>query len=269
MKVKENDLRVFENDTLFVMWGGKLQECKPLKTWFIKDFDGYTVKCSMKMPDGGIIQDVEYSEVFDSPSGYAEHTQAAVNVYTFNWVRHSIFHYDVISDFRVKDNTIYTFENGECVPNKICFDKFYYDYETNRWGCPDMDALKGVETYGTHDVACSFNTIKVVNKDGEESEWVGVNKLLELTEEQKELVGQLENIVRQLKDAGVYLAADTNDRYMAYNIKDVADVRIDYDEPSDDNGEYELALRYAKAFRVDIGYPQWSEDNDLYIKRKK
>lgn len=270
MIVNENELRVFESSTVYVMRNGELQECKPLKTEFIKDQGGYRVANVLQFPDGRIEGGVEWREVYNTPFHYKNKEIASVNYFSLKEVKSSVFA-KVVGRHMMKNNTYYTFEGGACAAHIVPFEQFYYDYELNDWKCPEIKT--GDPTmYATHELACSFNTLKVVDQHGVESEIVGVNKLLELTAEQKVLVGQLESVVRQLNEAGVLLVADCSDRYMAYNIKRVEDYCISYEQydiPENEQEQYEMVDRYAKAFEVNIDYPQWSEDNDLYIKRKK
>lgn len=270
MKVNENNLRVLESSTVYVMRNGELLECEPLETWFAKDQDGYTTASVLKLPNGYTESSVKLNEIYNTPWHYKNQETASFDCFSLTDVKREMFA-DVVSRTEMVDDTYYTFENGEVVRHQISFSSFNYDYKTNKWKCPEIES-NGLTKYATHELACSFNTLKVVDKQGVESEIVGANKLLELTAEQKVLVGQLESIVRQLNEAGVLLIADCSDRYAAYNIKNVEDYALSYEKydiPEDEQDQYEMIERYAKAFEVKIDYPQWSEDNELFIKRKK
>ncbi len=271
MKVQEGKLQLFEKEMLYVMLDGELLECKPIVTTFVKEEGGYRAFSTLQLPNGATVDNVEYCDVYDTPSDYTANKTALTSTYSLSHNKWRMFK-NVIERNLIKDDTCYTFENGECQAHKISFETFYYDYRVKEWVCPEYREIDKYITYATRELACSFNILKVIDAQGNESEIVGTNKLLELTEEQNELVCQLERTVRQLKAAGVLLVADNCDRYAAFNIKNVEAYDLSYngcDIPQGEEDQYECVSRFARPFEVDMDYPQWSEDCVLHIKRKK
>lgn len=273
-RVNKTDLRVFSNDTVYTMFDGKLQECKLLKTFFTADMDDtFSVRTTYQLPDGTVRDDyMRYDTAFDTPSDYECNKEAMTNEWSLDKAISNIFQHRNVVDYlqyRKRDwKTFYTFEDGEPQQHTPSYDMIYFDYEQKAWNSKEVP---DEPIYWTHGGACSYNTIKVVDVDGNESERVGCNKLLELDDDQKELVGQLECIVNQLRNSGVALLADTSDRYVAYNMRNVEDYAFGLDIADigrEDTDKFEMIERYGKSFILDINITQWSEDYEMFIKRK-
>lgn len=271
--VKSNSIKVFSNDTVFCMINGQLQECKLLKTFFIKDQnDTFLVQTIVRLPDGTTDQEnVNYNTAFDTPQDYEANQCATTSGWEITRIRYSMY-----ADKSIVGNilggtksTFYTFEKGEPQLHELELKSFYFDYTSHHWKTKE---LPSTEIYATREDAISYNMIEVVNGDGIKSEYIGANKLIQLDDDQLELIRQLEDIMAKLVQNDVYLLADTSDNYMAYNMRHVADQNMNYGEvadvPEDEQSQYEKVDRWGQPFRVNINYPQWSEDYDMFIKRK-
>lgn len=269
-----NNIMVFENDNVFCMINNQLQECKLLKTIFTADGEGlYRATTIVKMPDGMIDQEhVAYDTAYDSPANYESNRLAETNGFELSSVVLSILKpKDFVGDVRkIKSGLYYIFENGEPTPHELKLETFYYDYLANEWGTKE---LPDTQIYATRNDALSYNVTEVLDKDATKSECIGINKLIQLDDDQKELVHQLEELVAKLKEKNVLLLADTSDNYMAYNMRHIADVNMSCDTEADikddeERAKYELIDRYGKSFNVNIDCVQWSEDYELFFKRK-
>lgn len=273
-RVNKTDLRVFSNDTVYMMCDGKLQECKLLKTFFTANMDDtFSVRTTYQLPDGTVRNDcMRYNTAFDTPLDYECNKEAMTNEWSLDKAISNIFQHKNVVDYlqyRKRDwKAFYTFEYGEPQLHTPSYDVIYFDYEQKAWSSKEVP---NEPIYWTREAACSYNTIKVVDANGNESDHIGCNKLLELDDDQKELVGQLECIVNQLRNSGVVLLADTSDRYAAYNMRNVEDYVLSMDIADtgrDDADKFELIERYGKPFILDIDLTQWSEDHEMFIKRK-
>ena len=272
-RVKKENLRVFSNDTVYTMINGELTECKLLKTIFTADMDDtFLVTTIFQLPDGTIQQNgVYYDTAYRTPECYVNNVKAPTVEWSLDTAITNIFNQRDVASYcqYFKDGkTFYIFENGEPKAHTPKYDTICFDYEQRAWNSKEVP---NEPIYWTHKAACSYNTIKVVDANGNESERIGCNKLLELDDDQKELVGQLECIVSKLRDSGVALLADTSDRYAAYNMRHVENFvfALDKDDINrDDANKFEMVDRYGEPFNLDIDIEQWSEDHNLFIKRK-
>ena len=275
-KTSASNIMIFENDNVFCMINNQLQECKLLKTIFTADGGNiYRATTIVESPNGVIDQEhVGYDTAFDSPADYESNKLATTSSWDL-WgtvASNMLASKGIIGDIRRTSSELYyTFENGEPTPHELKLDTFYYDYLANEWG---SNELPDSQIYATRNDACSYNVIEVLDKDEVKSEHIGINKLIQLDDDQKELVHQLERLVTKLKEQGVLLLADTSDNYMAYNIRNVEDHNMSFESEADisndeERAKYEEADRWGKAFKVNIDFQQWSEDYNIFFKRKQ
>ena len=268
------NIKIFESDNVFCMIGNQLQECKLLKTIFTADGSGiFRATTIVKLPNGVINQEcVAYDTVFDSPVGYENNKYAETkgfDLHSFIMPR-VLMAKDIISEARTIKSTYYTFENGEPTPHELKLETFYYDYIDNKWG---SNELPNTQIYATRYDALSYNVTEVLDENAALSTRIGINKLIQLDDDQKELVHQLEELVVKLKEQGVLLLADTSDNYMAYNMRHTVAHSMGCDTEADiaddeERAKYEVADRWGKAFKVNIDLEQWSEDYKIFFKRK-
>lgn len=267
-------IQVFQKDNVFCMINGQLQECKLLKTIFVKSSDGiYEATTIVRLPNGVIDQEhVAYDTAFDSIDDYEKNKCAETQGYDlWLYIRpHIFFTRDYVGERRKTNKTYYTFENGEPQSHELELDTFYYIYPANTWG---TDELPDTQIYATKNDAISYNVTEVVNMKGIKTKRVGINKLIQLDDDQQELVHQLEELVTKLKENDILLLADTADNYMAYNMRNVKGYNMGYDGFADVSDEekpkYEVADRWGKSFKVNVDIPQWSEDYGIFFKTKE
>lgn len=268
------NIKIFESDNVFCMINNQLQECKLLKTHFFADGEGlYRAISIVKLPSGTIDQErVAYDTVFDSPADYESNKYAETkgfDLHSFIMPR-VLMAKDIIGKARKIKSTYYTFENGEPTQHELKLETFYYDYVNNEW---KSDELPDTQIYATRDDALSYNVTEVLDENALFSTRIGINKLIQLDDDQKELVHQLEELVVKLKEQGVLLLADTSDNYMVYNMRHIIAHNMNCDTEADiaddeERAKYEVADRWGKAFKVNINLEQWSEDYGIFFKRK-
>lgn len=195
---RNDSLRVFTKNSGFIMVDRKLQEVKWLRTQFKYDHkeDGflyYTARTTFQKPDGttGVLDN--YDKAFDSVEKYESNTVAETSYKTLYAQK---CHGDVINDIvrGVKRSTCpeyWIFDKTYHVPVRynLELEKFYFDYTDNSFHTDEFP--KDCDIYDTKEEALSYNTYTVVNEDGTEYEREGVNKLLMLDEDQRELLNEL------------------------------------------------------------------------------
>ena len=143
-----------------------------------------------------------------------------------------------------------------------------YDYKTCRFSI----AFPEESVYKSQQDVLSWNTYKVVGQDGTEHEKVGVNKLLMLDDDQRELLKQFEDICKKMNDADMLLIGDSCEGVSVFNLRHIKNYALDYNDVPDvmdgDPEDYEMADRYGMPFKVNHRIQWWDEDNRLFILRK-
>lgn len=99
------------------------------------------------------------------------------------------------------------FSNGEPkeiteIPERISF-----DYSTFRFSFSEVE----FECWKTRQDCLDHNTVKIVDANGNETEHVGIAKLVALTDEQKQAIEQVRNAIKSAEDLGVKFAFNTED----------------------------------------------------------
>lgn len=277
--MERNDaLRVFTKNGGFVMTDRKLQEVKWLRTEFKYDHKEddalfYVARTTFQKPDGttGVLE--SYDMAFDSVEKYEKGVSAETSYKTL-FIRKNAGDVlrDVICGVKRSLNTKYwVFDKSFRVPAQyeLKLEKFYFDYSDNRFHTDEFQ--KDCEIYDTKEEALSYNTYKVVNEDGYEYEREGINKLISLDDDQRELVKQFEDICKKMKENDLALIADY-ESLSVFNMRRVSNYELNYtSEPETTYGnpeDYERADRYGKAFQVNSGIEWWGDDNNLFILRK-
>lgn len=276
---RSDALRVFTRNSGYVMVDRKLQEVKWLRTEFKYDHKDneylfYTARTIFQKPDGstGVLDD--YGWAFDSVEKY-ENGVAAETSYKTLFARKNGG--DVMLDIihNVKRSTTpeyWVFDQSYHVPveYKLEMEKFYFDYSDNRFHTDEFP--KDCEIYDTKEEALSYNTYKVVEQDGTEYEREGVNKLIMLDDDQRELLAQFEDICHKMRENDMILICDTCEDMSVFNIRRIKNFALDYcDTPEvmDGNPEdYEKVDRYGMTFKVNHNIAIWGDDNNLFILRK-
>lgn len=276
---RNDSLSVFTNECGFVFVDRKLQEVKWLRTDFKYDHhegnhDLYTSRTTYQKPDGttGVLED--YDKAFDKVADYESNTPATRCSYVLNKGERCTVMNNIISGIKSRPSTKYWVFDEACkVPAQyeLELDKFYYDYSSNIFRTDEFP--KNCKVYDTKEEALSYNTYSVVNEDGTEYQRDGVNKLIALDDDQRELVKQFEEICQKMSDSNISLIANY-DGLMAFNTRKIEAYALDYDDIPNDVSygnpeDYEEAERYNDDLQVDWGGIEvWSDDNKLFILRK-
>lgn len=277
--MERNDaLRVFTKNSGFVMVDHKLQEVKWLRTEFKydhkdEDFLLYTAHTIFQKPDGttGVLND--YDMAFDSVEKYEKGVSAETSYKTL-FIRKNDGDVlrDVIRGVKRSFNPEYWVFDKLChvpVQYKLELEEFYFDYSDNRFHTDEFP--KDCKIYDTKEEALSYNTYKIIEQDGTEYEREGVNKLIMLDDDQRELVVQFEQLCAKMKKANLIMIADYT-TLSVFNLRRVENFALDYNEEPDvdfgDPKDYEKADRYGDAFVVTSNIEFWGDDHYLFIQRK-
>ena len=278
--MERNDvLRVFTKNSGFVMVDRKLQEVKWLRTEFKydhkdEDFLLYTAHTTFQKPDGttGVLND--YDMAFDSVEKYKKGVSAETSYKTL-FIRKSDGDVirDIIRGVKRSFNPEYWVFDKSChapVRYKLELEEFYFDYSDNRFHTDEFP--KDCKIYDTKEEALSYNTYKVIEQDGAEYERDGVNKLIMLDDDQRELLKQFEDICKKMNDADMLLISDSCEDMSVFNLRHIKNYALDYNDVPDvmdgNPEDYERADRYGVPFKVNHHIQWWGDDNCLFILRK-
>jgi hypothetical protein len=228
-KMERNDaLRVFTKNSGFVMVDRKLQEVKWLRTEFKYDHKDedlllYTAHTTFQKPDGttGVLND--YDMAFDSVEKYEKGVSAETSYKTL-FIRKNDGDVlrDVIRGVKRSFNPEYWVFDKLChvpVQYKLELEEFYFDYSDNRFHTDEFQ--KDCKIYDTKEEALSYNTYKIIEQDGTEYERDGVNKLIMLDDDQRELLKQFEDICKKMNDADMLLISDSCEDMSVFNLRHI------------------------------------------------
>lgn len=278
--MERNDaLRVFTKNSGYVMVDRKLQEVKWLRTEFRYDHkDGdflfFTARTTFQKPDGttGVLDD--YDRAFDSVAKYENGVSAETSYKTLHTRKNGgDVMYDIIHGVKRSSTPEYwVFDKSFQIPVRydLELEKFYFDYSDNRFHTDEFP--KDCEIYDTKEEALSYNTYKVVNEDGTEYEREGINKLIMLDDDQRELLKQFEEVCRKMRENDMILICDSCEDMSVFNIRRIKNFALDYNEVPDvmdgNPEDYEQADRYGMDFKINHNIEWWGDDNKLFILRK-
>lgn len=279
---KQNELVSLSNRSGYVFLDGKLQQCKYIRTQyrFVKqDADTkeryYSHDHIVQLPNGDLYSP-EDTEIFDTVEDYELNNPAKTS---FKDARYAICDFchkaGLYKRCKGAENIeFYTFYDGAPIHHRHNLTKFSWEYsdgETHldEWKLQDNDIFPtDTPIYNDRDEAFQFNTYTVKNEDGTEEQRDGVCKLLMLDPDQRELLNQFEDIAKRLKKAGVMLTGNFCENYSAFNTRNVADITLMDSYSTSDAKNWEQGERCHMAFDVNLDLAIWSEDCDVYIKRK-
>lgn len=277
---RNDSLRVFTENGGYVFVDRKLQNVKWLRTEFTLDHIVgevmyYNSRTIYQKPDGTTGELHDYDKAYASPENYEQGTVAETEYKRFSKDEKQcgeVIHDITMSVKRRKTVDYWTFDKAHQIPvhHELKMEKFYYDYTDKKFHTDEFP--NDCEIYDTKEDALSYNTYKIVENDGTEYEREGVNKLITLDDDQLELVKQFEGLCKKMEDNGILLISDCCEYLSAFNIRNVKDYALDYnDKPYDtvNNPEdYEQADRYGKSFQIKHTIQIWGEDNNFFIIRK-
>lgn len=248
---------------------GKLVECEPQSTEFF--IDGvkengdkiYSVINRFLAEGSKVIETYDFDNIFTSVKNFENGVSAALAYISLDRKEKSysinVFT-EILGDSEYQEPVYFAVDaNGYIKENKLDLDHLIYKYNDGGWTCPNAPKS---DWYRTKDAAISFNKTKVVDKDGNETLFRGINNLLLLDEDQKKKVEEFKKALDLLIDYGIFIKTDLCDNIYAYNLRNIADYGHEmYDEEgfvkTDSNDK-----------RFIIGHiEEYCEDNLLWVKR--
>ena len=277
--MERNDaLRVFVKNGGFVMVDHKLQEVKWLRTEFKYDHKEddalyYVARTTFQKPDGttGVLDN--YDKAFDRVEKYEKGISAETSYNHLSVDKNGgRVMGEIIRGIKCYANREYwVFDDEFQIPvrHELGLREFYFSYADDRFHTDEFP--KDCDVYDTKEDALSYNTYKIVNEDGSEYEREGINKLISLDADQRELVKQFEDICKKMEENDMVLISDY-DSLAIFNMRRVANYELSEDSELDTNlgnpKDYERADRKGSAFKVNSGIAWWDDYAELFVLRK-
>ncbi len=277
--MERNDaLRVFVGNYDYVFVNNKLQQVRWLRTDFKYDHtegnvDFYEAITLYEKPDGTTGTLKSYDRAFGSVEDYENGVPAKTSSHTISkdGAGCTILR-DLVRGVKSAVSVEYWVFDELChYPAKytLKLEKFYYNYNDMHFHTDGFP--KNCKIYDTKEQALSYNSYNVVRENGTVYQRDGVNKLVSLDDDQRELVNQFEELCHKMHEHDILLIGDY-DSLAAFNLRNVEAHVLDYqDTPDVDFGnaeDYERVERYGKAFNVANPIEVWGEDNSLFVLRK-
>ena len=174
---------------------GELVECEPQSTDFFLDKikeDGeriYSIKNRFLAEGFKVIETYDFDNIFTSVENFEKGISVSLNHISLD-KKEKAYSVNVFTEIlggsEYQEPVYFAVDaNGYVKEHRLNFDHLTYKYNGGGWTCPN--APKG-DWYRTKEAAISFNKTKVVDKDGNETYFKGINNLLLLDEDQKEKI---------------------------------------------------------------------------------
>lgn len=250
---------------------GELVECEPQSTDFFLDEvkeNGsklYSVVNRFLAEGSRVIETYDFDNIFNSVEDFENGISAALTYISLDRKEKSysinVFT-EILGGPKYQEPVYFAVDaNGYIKEYKLDLDHFRYKYNGGGWTC--SNAPKG-DWYRTKEAAISFSKTKVVDKNGNETYFRGVNNLLLLDEDQKEKIEEFKKVLNSLIDYGIFIKTDLCDNIYAYNVRNIADYGHDM---SDEEGFVDTDSQNS---RFIIGHiEEYTEDSYLWIKRRE
>ena len=216
-------------------------------------------------------EEYEVTTILQCPDGKEHSTQIPILMYKSveDYEKEQKACYEVCSSpfyirpdgFRGIDEA-WIFVDGEPVTIDIRPLQVVYDYEQRKWL---LQGIPQTNIFRTKEECLSFNEYEIVDEEGTRT-IKGCKALLQLTDKQKELVEQFEQLCKKMDDEGILLASNCCEAFRAYNVKDCADYEFYFtNEASED---FEQCDRDCGQYVNVHNIYESGDDFELYIKRK-
>ena len=248
------------NSHVFVFTEGQLKEINIKKIFFenlCRDKDHLLNE--FRIESDRIQGFVRLSDIYDSVEDYLAGKKCS---------SHSVrpFQPAVFNSWKSANGDFYYIEDNQVKFLNTCeMSTAYYDFERDIFY---SEEFKGREFFRTEEDAATFLDVEVNRADGTIERAQGINRLLMLDEDQRELIKQLKDLLAKIKENGIMLYSDTDGEYFAYNTRNVEDIHVDYKDDFDDDS-YECSGSCDKHFREGCLIPWHSYEEVVFAKRKK
>lgn len=247
---------------VFVLTEGQLKEITIKRVFFDNRFGCDELQTEFRIEADRLKGCVRMSEIYDSVENYLRGIPCS-NIIVHPFKEEVYEHKDHGANngrgfYYIEDNQVKHL-NVEEMPTA------YYEYDEDRFY---SDSFKGREFFPTREYASKFLEVEVNKADGTIVHECGINKLLMLDKDQRNLIKQLQGIVKKINDSGIFLFSDTDGEYYAYNTRNVEAVEVVGCGNEEPEG-YELSGEFVQDFNIDLGIQLANYDDSVYAKRKK
>lgn len=257
MTYNENSCEIFSTNEAFFFDEEKAQLLQVLlvETVFERDSkssENVHARTYAKVVDSDKIVEIDECDVYKSRLDFEHDNHAESRICNPFKKLTELFASDVF----------WTFQNGCPVKQNVQDIRVVrYDYSKYEFASDEFPE----HVYKTKEECLSYNEYEFVDEEGTRT-IKGCNKLLQLTDKQKELVEQFEQLCKKMADEGILLASNCCEAFRAYNVRDCQDYEFYFtNEASEDFEQCDRDCgRYVNAQNI----YESGDDFELYIKRK-
>lgn len=258
----------------YVFFNGDLIEANPISSTYQKDGEDengvalYSVETQF-MFNGDVFSVYGFDQVYDSREAFerGDATESVLSVGFYPGMRYqnNLIYYLLGSKFCTLNYWVVDQSDKELLVEKeLSMNRFWVSYNGGRLEWKN-DAVPTGDYFPSRQDAIDWSSYVLKKDDGTSEKIVGKNALLRLDPDQQELVNQFLAIQKQLEDNGVCLLANTCDSLFAINTRNVANYTLSLDDLTEEGCE-ECNV-WNDRFEIS-SIDEWSDDHQLYIKRK-
>jgi len=230
---------------------GKAKECKIVKEKIIRNEDD-SLTYILTAEHNGETYEISPDEFFEDVESYERNIR---------------FYKDSMK-YRVTQllgtSTFYYVEDGQI--KKFDIDDEWRTIVLENGKCTCLEAPEN--SYTDEYEAIAYNTVSIVDQNGVETEKVGINLLLRLTDAQRAIVTEIEALFVKAKEAGIKFFYDTDSQTnYALSTLNVEKLLSSYE--NDENGE-DAPVWKSKEFMVNIDIiPSYSDDRIWAVRKSE
>lgn len=255
-----SNFKIYHEDKGFIFMNGALTEVKLLYTKFVKNGESYSAKTTFEMWGEQHTEDANLLKVYNSVEDYEKDKEMPFSEICDEQLNKKRPKGFVNVDFG------WVFINGEPQQVDLTPNELTYAYKSKKFLFPNHIANSD-NVYRSREECLSFNTYKVKDEWGEVKERVGINKLLMLDDDQKQLFDAFVKSYKALKESGVFFLNDY-DKTRVFNFRNLQNYEVDLS--SEDYEGMEKVDISNKAFECPVYLADnlFGDENTLIVERK-
>lgn len=255
-----SNFKIYHEDKGFIFMNGALTEVKLLYTHFVKNGECYSAKTTFEMWGEQLKEDASILKVYSSVADYEKDNEMPFTEICDEQLNNER------PDGLENVDFGWIFINGEPQQVDLTPNELTYCFKSKKFCFPGHIATCD-NVYRTRNECLSFNTYKVKDEWGDVKERVGINKLLMLDDDQKQLLDAFVKSYKALRESGVSFL-NNYDETRVFNTRKLQNYEVDYSTEGYEG--FEKVDISNKAFECPILLADnfFSDDATIFAKRK-
>lgn len=253
--------KIYSDNKGFVMLDGALKNVELVKVVFAKYGDKLTSTTFFSTWDGGHSMQTNELSIYNSPSDFERGIEMPCKEFTYDEILTN--RPDGFKGLQFG----WIFLNGEPTQIDLTPNEVVYHYKSKKFSVPDHVTKSG-NVYKSRSECLSFNTYRVMDDFGDFTEHIGTGKLLMLDDDQKQLLKNLEDAFKALRENEVGFFV-TGDHIQVFNKRKIDSSYVNekkivegYEEVDIFNNAFDCGFSFC-----DRNYP-CGDELKLFVERK-